>query len=617
MSGICGWFATDAWASDVAKGLEMMAATFPTPPDGTRPPTRIAGSASSHALAACGAGTDCVGEGALLAAVDGELWFKDSDLTALASRRGQAAACLEAFRRSGESLVDLLGGAFAIAIMDTQARTCLLATDRVGVRPLAFGYGNQGALVFASTATAVQSHPDISRGISEQALFEYCYFHMIPSPETVYAGVRKMQPAQLLSWRPGRHPCPRTYWIPQFQDRSQRSESELAQQFLGSLKTAVARTAPSARTATFLSGGIDSSTVTGLLSQIAGKGRPAYTVGFEESGYDETQFAQIAAQHFGAELRVHYISSTEVAQCIPQLAALYDEPFGNSSAVPTLICSQWAKREGIDHLLAGDGGDELFAGNVRYAKQKVFEHYWRLPAGVRSSLEALLGLEDRGPAPVAKLRSYMRQARMPMPDRMESYNFLLREGIENIFQPEFLRAIDPEHPLALLRERYSEARASSLLDRMLYLDWKFTLADNDLRKVGATCRYAGVAVSFPWLADELTDLATQVPPQWKMQGKTLRAFAKRALTGFLAEATLRKQKHGFGLPFGEWLKKYPDLQGQIYALIADLGKRSVLRRDFLDRLIEEHRVGHAAYYGSMVWVFAMLEAWLQAHRVDI
>jgi asparagine synthase (glutamine-hydrolysing) len=617
MSGICGWFGTDAWSSEAAKGLDRMAATFPAPPTGSGPAVRIAGSASSYALAVSGPGTDCAADGPLLCATDGELWFKDTGLTELAGRKGQAAACLEAYRRSGESFVDLLGGPFAVVILDTQERSCLLATDRVGVRPLAFGHGSRGGLVFASTATAVRTHPDIGGRISEQALFEYSYFHMIPSPGTVYAGVRKMQPAQLLRWRPGRQDAPRTYWIPQFQDRSKRSESELAQEFRESLRTAVARTAPTSRTATFLSGGIDSSTVTGLLSQISGAGRPAYTVGFEESGYDETQFAQIAAQHFGAELRVHYISSAEVGQCIPQLGALYDEPFGNSSAVPTLICSQWAKREGIDHLLAGDGGDELFAGNTRYARQQVFEHYWRLPAAMRSSLESVLGLQDSGPAPVAKLRSYLRQARMPMPDRMESYNFLVREGIEGVFQPDFLRAIDPEHPLKLLRERYREARASTLLDRMLYLDWKFTLADNDLRKVGATSQYAGVAVSFPWLADELTDLATRVPPQWKMRGKTLRAFVKSALTGFLAEATLRKQKHGFGLPFGEWLKKYPDLQAQIYGLISDLGKRSVLRKDFLERLIEEHRVGHAAYYGSMVWVFAMLEAWLQAHRAEI
>src|SRR5689334_21579646 len=127
--------------------------------------------------------------------------------------------------------------------------------------------------------------------------------------------------------------------------------------------------------------------------------------------------------------------------------------------------------------MAGDGGDELFAGNVRYARQQVFEHYWRIPAGLRGALEGVIGLQDAGPAPIAKVRSYMRQARMPMPDRMESYNFLVREGIDGVFTPDFLEDVNRDQPIVLLRERYREARASSLLVRMLYLDWKFTLAD--------------------------------------------------------------------------------------------------------------------------------------------
>ncbi len=605
---------TDAWASDAGRSLNLMAATFPA--TRSAPATvRTAGAGPTFALGVSGDSAWCASQGTLLAAVDGEPCFRDPALESLSRSRSPAEACLDAYRRSGERLLDALGGAFAIAILDTEAGTCLLATDRVGVRPLAFGRSHDGGLVFASTATAVAAHPGIGEQISAQALLDYAYFHIVPSPRCVFRNVQKLEPAQMLTWRAKRHEAPRAYWSPQFLDRSDAPESALAEQFRESLRKAVERSRRPGHTATFLSGGIDSSTMTGLLAQLEGKGRPAYTVGFAESGYDETQFAEITAKHFGADLRVHYISSTEVAECIPQVGALYDEPFGNSSAVPGLICAQRARADGIEHVLAGDGGDELFAGNVRYAKQQVFEHYWSVPAPVRSALEAVIGLQDRGPKPIAKLRSYMRQARMPMPDRMESYNFLVREGVQGMFTEDFLSAVRTDDPIVLLRERYSQARASKLLDRMLYLDWKFTLADNDLRKVGATCRYAGLAVSFPWLADELTDLATRVPPQWKMRGQTLRAFAKGALTGFLPEATINKQKHGFGLPFGEWLKKYPDLQAQVYELIGGLRSREILQPAFLDRLVEEHRTGHAAYYGTMVWVFAMLEAWFRAHHI--
>lgn len=592
-----------------------MAATFPFPPSLQRPVPGVIGSGATHALGTWGNSASGAADGPLLATIEGEPWFNETDLNRLARDKGMAFACLEAYRRLGEGLLKTLRGSFALAIIDTSAGTALLATDRVGIRPLAYARTRDGGLVFASTATAVSAHPQVGNQLSHQALFDYAYFHMVPSPVAVYAGVQKMEPAHRLIWRNGRYDKPQAHWLPQFQDRSSKSEAELGREFLSSLRAGVTRAQTSVPTATFLSGGIDSSTVTGLLAEIAGSGRPAYTVGFEEAGYDEVQFAKIAATHFGADLRTHYITSQEVADCIPQLGSLYDEPFGNSSAVPTLICSQVARRDGIEHMLAGDGGDELFAGNVRYGRQQVFEHYWRIPQFMRSALEGVIGLQVGGPAPIAKLRSYMRQARMPMPDRMESYNFLVREGIDGMFDPEFLKGLDPDQPLTLLRARYGEARASSLLDRMLYLDWKFTLADNDLRKVGATCEAAGVVVSFPWLTDELLDLATQVPPQWKMRGGKLRAFAKGALTGFLPDATLTKQKHGFGLPFGEWLKKYPHLQAQVYDLINQLRGRQILRGEFLDKLVHEHRIGHASYNGTMLWVFAMLEAWMQAHRV--
>jgi asparagine synthase (glutamine-hydrolysing) len=152
---------------------------------------------------------------------------------------------------------------------------------------------------------------------------------------------------------------------------------------------------------------------------------------------------------------------------------------------------------------------------------------------------------------------------------------------------------------------------------MLFLDWKFTLADGDLRKVGRMCELAGVDVRYPWLDDDVVEFSTTLGADDKVNGLQLRFFAKQALRGFLPDKVIDKPKQGFGLPFGEWLKTSPRLQEQTYALLTRFAKRGICRQDFLTTLVENHRTGHADYFGTMVWVLTMLEAWLEAHQLDL
>jgi asparagine synthase (glutamine-hydrolysing) len=169
----------------------------------------------------------------------------------------------------------------------------------------------------------------------------------------------------------------------------------------------------------------------------------------------------------------------------------------------------------------------------------------------------------------------------------------------------------------MLRDTYERAPSNSLLNRMLYLDWKLTLADNDLRKVNRMCELADIKVRYPLLDHDIVELSTRVPPSSKLKGLKLRYFYKNALKEFLPSEVINKSKHGFGLPFGEWLKTSPKLQELIYSSLHRLKLRKVFRDDFLDQLIETHRHGHAAYYGTMVWVLVMLEEWLQQHDASL
>jgi asparagine synthase (glutamine-hydrolysing) len=331
------------------------------------------------------------------------------------------------------------------------------------------------------------------------------------------------------------------------------------------------------------------------------------------------EYARIAARHFGLRSHEYYVTPADVARTAAEIAAAYDEPFGNASALPTLLCARLAAREGKTVLLAGDGGDELFGGNARYAKQKVFEWYWRLPAALRRGLvePASRALPRAGgPALLRKARSYVEQARIPLPDRMESYNLIEREGPAAVFAPEFLASVDPERPAKLARDAYARAATESPVDRMMHLDLKITLADNDLRKVTRMCELAGVEVRFPLLDERVVAFSGRLSPRQKVQGTQLRHFFKWALRDFLPPEILRKTKHGFGVPFGPWMSTDRALEEMAIGSVEALGRRGWIRADFVDSLCRAHRSGHAAYYGATIWVAMVLELWLRSRRLD-
>ncbi|HEU4854020.1 MAG TPA: asparagine synthase C-terminal domain-containing protein, partial [Nitrosospira sp.] len=343
----------------------------------------------------------------------------------------------------------------------------------------------------------------------------------------------------------------------------------------------------------------------GILGEVTGKPARTYSIGFDASGYDEMEYARIAARHFATRHQEYYVTPDDIVTAIPQIAAIFDQPFGNSSAIPAYYCASMAKADGLGMMLGGDGGDELFGGNVRYAKQHLFSLYEQAPSLLRKGIIEPLVFGFPGGAalpPIRKARSYVEQASIPMPARTETYNLLERYGHREVFTPEFLDTVNPGYPASLLSEIYHQGNARSLINRMLAFDRKFTLADNDLPKVAKACELAGMDVAFPLISDEIVAFSLRLEPHLKLKGTKLRYFFKEALRGFLPDDIIAKQKHGFGLPFGVWLQTHKPLQTLAADSLSDLKSRNIVRSNFIDKLLDQHLDEHAGYHGTMVWV---------------
>jgi asparagine synthase (glutamine-hydrolysing) len=330
-------------------------------------------------------------------------------------------------------------------------------------------------------------------------------------------------------------------------------------------------------------------------------------------------YARIASRHFGTEHHEYYVTPDDVVDALPMIASAYDQPFGNASAVATYYCARLAKSDGVTRLLAGDGGDELFGGNTRYAKQYQLSLYEKLPASLRRTLiEPLLSARGSAAFPlVRKARSYVEQASRPMPARYDAYNLVERLGPQNVFTPEFLSCVDLGAPLTLIGETYGRFCRSSLINQMLGIDLKFTLADNDLPKVTRMCELAGVEVAFPLLDEAVVELSSHLPANLKLRGTALRYFFKEALRDFLPGEILVKQKHGFGLPVGAWLTEHRGLSALAGDCLSSLKARDIIAPTFIDQLLQEHIRAHPAYFGTMAWVLMMLELWFQKHASPI
>ena len=540
--------------------------------------------------------------------------FDDSRVALCATAQGLQAAWSLTFASATDNAAQVakvmkeVRGDFAVGIQLVDG-TVVLAVDRFAIQTLCYRIAD-GQLQFAARADDVAGNDG---QVDPQAIFDYLYFHVIPSPRTIFKGVMRLPAGHFAMFKHGTITVA-PYWVPTFEELRNASFDELKSEFRSLLKNAVATQLDGGKPGCFLSGGTDSSTVAGMISEASGKQAATYSIGFDAQGYDEMEFARIAAKRFNTEHHEYYVTPDDLVRSIPSVAAHYDQPFGNSSALPAYYCAKMARDSGVTKILAGDGGDELFGGNTRYAKQRVFGGYDSIPNGLRTSvLEPLCqqSFMDKIPL-IRKGASYVNQAKVPMPDRMMTYNLVTRLGLKEVLSPAFLSQVDTEAPARQQRSLWGEARTDSLVNRMLAFDWRYTLADCDLPKVMGTTSLAELKVGFPMLDDDLLAFSQRLPTSYKLKGLKLRWFFKEALKGFLPDEIITKKKQGFGLPFGVWANQTPTLKRLASNSLESLANRGLVRPAFVKELLTERLAEHSGYYGEMIWILMMLEQWLQA-----
>jgi asparagine synthase (glutamine-hydrolysing) len=523
-----------------------------------------------------------------------------------------AQIVLGLYRKEGLDFLQRLEGSFALALWDAREQRLVLGIDRMGIKGL-YWRCEGGRLLFATRLGAIRAVQGELPRISMAALMQYLLFAAVPAPLTIDNGSHKMAPGHVLVFERGQMRQSR-YWDLRYEEEHGRSTASWAEELREALRSAVHRHLTNCDlrvTGCFLSGGTDSSTVTAFASERISP-VPTFTINFNDPAYSEIEFARAAASRFRARRIEECLLPSSAFDSIPRIIAAYDEPFGNSSVLPTYACAKLARDHGIEVLLAADGGDELFAGNDSYLRDKYLQSYHMVPGWARSALlNPLARLLPEG-GTFGLPRRFVRRAGLPNPRRFLSYGYFLSTPPETIFEPTFLSEVPPDTWLNIAEQHFRSATATNDLNRSLYLDMKMTLADNDLRKVVGTADSLGIQVRFPLLDYHLAELSARIPASLKLRGFELRYIFKCAMKDILPKQVLFKKKHGFGVPIGSWLRSDPGMNALMLDLLRSqkLALREYFRPNFFDRLIEEHaRALSSVFHGQILWRLMVFELW--------
>jgi len=527
--------------------------------------------------------------------------------------RSDTEVIVHAWEQWGPDCVQRFDGMFAFALWDEGKETLFLARDRLGKKPLYTAELADGRFLFASELKALLACPDVARDIDPAAIEDYLCFGYVPDPRSIYRGVAKLPPAHRLVWRRGGSPRADCWWRPRLQpERLVMGLDDAADELLGLFRDAVAkRLVADVPLGAFLSGGVDSSGVVALMAGLAQKPVETFCVSFAERGFDESAHARAVAERYGTRHNVRSAAADDLGP-LDRLADMFDEPFGDNSALPTWRVSAHA-RERVTVALSGDGGDEALAGYRRY-RWHLGEERVRglLPLGLRRPLFGLLARAypklDRAPRWLRARTTFTELA----DDAAGAYCngvSVISEGLRSrLYSPSFRRCLQGYRAVETLRSHWREADTDDPLRQAQYVDLKTWLAGGILVKVDRASMAASLEVRAPLLDHRLVEWGMQLPANLKvgrMQGKLA---LKRALEPYVPADLLYRPKQGFTQPLDSWFRG--PLAGRMAAAAKRLARSGMFDGRCLARLVDQHRAG-TRDHGAALWSLLMLDGFLQ------
>jgi asparagine synthase (glutamine-hydrolysing) len=448
----------------------------------------------------------------------------------------------------GEGFVERLRGMFAIALWDERRRRLLLARDRFGIKPLYYRHAG-GSLSFASELKAMLAQPGFSREIDPKAISAYLAFNSIPAPLTIFAEARKLPPGYLLSWEGGEVQTRRYARVGPVPGGEPRrgSEGELAAELREVLDDSVrAHLVADVPVGVLLSGGVDSGGLAALASTHAGEPLRTFSIGFEEAGFDELSRARLVAERYGTDHQ-ELVLRPDAVELLPRLVEAFDEPFGDSSALPTYLVSRLAA-EHVKTAMSGEGGDELFGGYYTYVADLLARRVGRLAPLARPLAEALPSRTERVGLDY-KAKRFARAAALPPLER--------HHGWKEIFDPGARAALagaSSWDPLDLYRERYAETAGAEPLARMQDVDLGIYLVDDLLVKTDRLSMAHSLELRVPFLDQRVAEFAFSLPRRMKVRGFQKKRLLRRTLAPLLPGEVVHGRKQGFSIPLAAWLR---------------------------------------------------------------